>query len=640
VALKKDIETILFKKKYLYLFFLILSWILYSQTIHFDYFIFDDGLHIFNNERVQNPSLENILWYWGHSRIPVTYNIWQIISWIGGYESSSMFRVVSILLHSINSFLVFIVLGKLIPFISEKVQGEKYKEVDYIWPIFIVSVLFCVHPLSAEAIAWVSSMKHLIACAFGLLSLIFYFNTTSSENHEHRFYYRVFAFVFYLLSVISSPITLPLMILYFMSDLLILNKPTKFFILDNFAYLILILVFWKDYESAKNFSHYQYVAQSVISAQYSLFHYILKIIFPYNIQFLYPVTTEYATKFLSSGIEMFSLFLMSASILGFIVWTFLKSKLRIISCGLILFIILISPSLGLVKLKFQDISLVADRFTYFALLAPAFLLAYAIMILSQKENIRIWINQTSIATIIIFSFLTFTQAGLWHEGTSIFKNNNQAKWHSERLNVYAYQLMLDEKYEDAEKIFISLLVYREEAVYHLITLYNKWGDRDKARAFTKKIFPNLDFNKLNLPLVHWIPLAKLFISMGDYSSALRIYHEIKMNQLNVKVEQMDSLKNILDNKLSNEPYNSLLGLSEIFIYKEKWDTARNFLIYAYPFGDKKHVSNKMLLLDKVRQSFSGYKEHLKLNKDMNNSPIDNNQLIKTKKIIKKLMKKP
>ena len=63
------------------------------------------------------------------------------------------------LLHVLNAMLVFAVLRAM---------------TGACWRSLTVALLFALHPLHVESVAWVSARKDLLSCAFGLLSLAAY----------------------------------------------------------------------------------------------------------------------------------------------------------------------------------------------------------------------------------------------------------------------------------------------------------------------------------------------------------------------------------------------------------------------------------------------------------------------------------
>ena len=77
-----------------------------------------------------------------------------------------------------------------------------------VWIVGLVALIFAVHPLQTEAVAWISASKILLYTTFALDSLISYLY----YNKNHRNIYLILTFVGYILSLMTKEqaIILPL----------------------------------------------------------------------------------------------------------------------------------------------------------------------------------------------------------------------------------------------------------------------------------------------------------------------------------------------------------------------------------------------------------------------------------------------
>jgi len=73
------------------------------------------------------------------------------------------FHLYSLLLHSANGILLFLIIKKLLPFCTQK-----------LFIAFFTTFLFLLHPLQIETVAWVSASKWLLVTFFMLLGILFY----------------------------------------------------------------------------------------------------------------------------------------------------------------------------------------------------------------------------------------------------------------------------------------------------------------------------------------------------------------------------------------------------------------------------------------------------------------------------------
>src|SRR5437870_8564095 len=134
-----------------------------------DFTYWDDLGTIHHNPRLNPPTVQNLLWYWGHSElglyIPVTYTVWGVLAAearldepdeFGIALDPSPFHETSLIVHVGSVLLVFAIL--------RRVSGRD-------GPSFVGALLFAIHPLQTEAVAWASGLKDVLFGFFALLAI-------------------------------------------------------------------------------------------------------------------------------------------------------------------------------------------------------------------------------------------------------------------------------------------------------------------------------------------------------------------------------------------------------------------------------------------------------------------------------------
>ena len=124
---------------------------------------FDDEFYVTANARVQSGvTLEGIKWAFVN---PVCY-MWHPLTVLSHMVDCQLFglkpwghHLTSVLLHALNSVLVFLLLRRL---------------TGAVWRSLLVAALFAWHPLQVESVAWVAERKNVLSTCFGLLALLFY----------------------------------------------------------------------------------------------------------------------------------------------------------------------------------------------------------------------------------------------------------------------------------------------------------------------------------------------------------------------------------------------------------------------------------------------------------------------------------
>lgn len=130
-------------------------------------FIWDDDLHITENEHLHNLTGLREIWFKPgatiqyyplvHTCFWVEYHLWGL--WAPGYHFDS------VLLQSLNAVLVGLILSRL------GVRGA-----------WFAAAIFAVHPVHVESVAWASERKNLLSGAFYLLSLLAFIRFAKLEK--------------------------------------------------------------------------------------------------------------------------------------------------------------------------------------------------------------------------------------------------------------------------------------------------------------------------------------------------------------------------------------------------------------------------------------------------------------------------
>ena len=131
----------------------------------------DDDVNFLNNPHYRGFSPENLRWmftdYTGHY-IPLTWLTLASDYVLWGMEPSGYHRT-SLLLHSFNAALCFLVLAALLRRARPEAAGP--------WPDLAAAggaLFFSLHPLRAESVAWVTERRDLVSGAFFLLAILAY----------------------------------------------------------------------------------------------------------------------------------------------------------------------------------------------------------------------------------------------------------------------------------------------------------------------------------------------------------------------------------------------------------------------------------------------------------------------------------
>jgi tetratricopeptide (TPR) repeat protein len=160
----------------------------------------DDGTYILANERVQDFSLAHLaeIWTQAYNReyLPLTYTFLMFEKAFWGNDPTA-FRLVNLGLHLANTLLVYSCLGILL---NRRALA------------FWAALLFALHPLQVESVAWIAQQKTLLSACFFLLA--FYCHLYVLKKKQERL--MILAYLCFALSLLAKPaaILAPLLTLY------------------------------------------------------------------------------------------------------------------------------------------------------------------------------------------------------------------------------------------------------------------------------------------------------------------------------------------------------------------------------------------------------------------------------------------
>jgi hypothetical protein len=257
----------------------------YWPAIH-NGFIWDDSAMVTGNDLVKMAGGLSYLWF---STVPVdyfplTYSSFWLEYRIWG-PAPLGYHVTNILLHAGSAVLLWRLLARL------KIPGA-----------FLAALLFLLHPVNVESVAWVAERKNTLALFFYILSLVWYLifeEATSplegqSSTRDLRGYYAL-SILCFLFSLLSKPagVMLPFVFLALAwwqrrklerRDLL---RALPFFALATLMSLVTVW-FQNQRAIAGEIIHNRDVWVRLAAAGWALWFYAGKALWPFQLLFVYP----------------------------------------------------------------------------------------------------------------------------------------------------------------------------------------------------------------------------------------------------------------------------------------------------------------------------------------------------------------
>jgi tetratricopeptide (TPR) repeat protein len=364
----------------------------------------DDPKYIDENPLIMNFSLESLKTvfsrvFMGHYH-PLTMISLSIDHFIFS-NSPAGYHFTNLMLHIVNSILVFVIFSKLFP--------DKRLAI-------ISGLLFALHPMHVESVAWISERKDVLFTMFFLFSTYIYLHY--SDNKSIKWY--LLSFLMFLLACLSksAAITLPaclLLIDYLKGKSL---KDPKIYI-DKIPYLLISVVFGilsiyanKPLDADIESVIYRWSDRILYSA-YGLVLYLLKLLFPLSLNAWYPYPTGQYFYYFSS---------VAILVIAFIIYMFLKryKNDRIVFFSIFFYAINILLVLQVFPAR---TTVIAERYSYIPSIAFFLLLAYFyIRYYEKNKNKRTTVTAILVVYIVSMMILTFNRSQVWKDSLTLWEN--------------------------------------------------------------------------------------------------------------------------------------------------------------------------------------------------------------------------
>jgi Tfp pilus assembly protein PilF len=346
--------------------------VLYWQTTDFELVWDDVYIHLIRNPHLLPASSDNLLHFWKEPYvglyIPVAYNGWALLdTWFSSKPHDPfLYHLANILLHTLNGLLVFALLRL---FFRNP------------WAAMAGALIFLVHPLQVESVAWVSEFRGLLAALFGFTALFLHMKSLDAKygNRGTKWPSPCGAICF-LLALLSKP---SVAVLPFIAASLeyYLHRPSLKQLCSRswlwlwVAFSVAIAVVTSSAQGS--LQSYPFWAKPLIWMDAVSF-YLYKLLFPFSLAATYARTPEYVM-----GQWWFYVIWMIPVGLGLCLWHFRK-KAPLVVLAAVIFILGFLPVSGLKEFNFQAWSTVADRYLYLSMLGVALGVGYAATRMGRK----------------------------------------------------------------------------------------------------------------------------------------------------------------------------------------------------------------------------------------------------------------
>ncbi|MCX6105570.1 MAG: tetratricopeptide repeat protein [Proteobacteria bacterium] len=383
--------------------------IVFGQSIGFDFLSWDDDQNVVNNKWLY-PGLWTQFWYRPYLCLflPPVYSAWYLLSQITSPLDPKLFHATNVIVHGFNSCLVFLIARTCIQN-DAKSSPEKYGELKAFGFALTAALLFAVHPLQVEPVAWVTGLRDLLSAMGALLA------ATCFLQESRRPALAILGWLAFFFAMLCKPsaVALPVALLFVLWS----HKPKsprKLFRLVSAWLLttipIILITNAAQTEIADKDILNIGLAQRFLVAVDSYGFYLKKWLVPIKL------ISDYGRKpnVVLADPNLTTNFLM-ISLIAALFWVF-RHKLGSRFIGWILFAgVMVLPTSGIVPFPFQHTSTVSDHYFYLSMLGFAICLAQIIWRLSAPLALAL-----SLAVLLTWSTLSLRQIQKWQNDETLF----------------------------------------------------------------------------------------------------------------------------------------------------------------------------------------------------------------------------
>lgn len=384
---------------FIYLLLVIPVLIVYYPVLSNDFlYLWDDQWVVINHYTSGGINFDNlyrILTDFYHGQYaPVNELSYLLLYSAFGYNPV-VFHLASLVWHAANVLLVYVFISKLL-FLRGGFSREKISCIA-----FLTALIFGVHPVNVESVAWVSASKILIYSFFYLLSLLSYLKYV--ENKKIGYYCLTFLFFIFSFGGKEQAVTLPVCLLlidYFvkrdLKDKQVWIEKIPFFLFALFFGLLTI----QSQGDPGNRPVYP-MGQRLMLACYTLFEYFVKCLIPIKLSYLYPFPMQPGES-LPLRFWIYPFIILCA-----LFYLYSNRKNAILIFSVLFFVVHVGVALHIISLS--RFAIVADRYVYVSCIGFAFLLSYLFVSFCQKlKSKRVAYGVSLLMLFYVFYLGTYT----------------------------------------------------------------------------------------------------------------------------------------------------------------------------------------------------------------------------------------
>jgi tetratricopeptide (TPR) repeat protein len=454
----------------------------------------DDLGYVVNQPLIKTQDADSAALLWKPST-QVMLNYHPVTMWTlaKNYESAELdiqpYFQTNLFLHVLNALLVFILLFHL-------ANGSLFVS-------FFGALLFAIHPMHVESVAWISERKDVLYTCFFLLSLLSYLRFQKKNNYV----WLVICFGLFILSCLSKAMAVPLPFVLILIDYLNGRKLNWKTLLEKIPFIAVALWFGLnaiEIQSKGAITDFDFFSgwQRLMFASYGFLSYWSKFFVPLGLSAFYPYPNLDQLDQLPWQFTLapFVILISMGGIL-FLSWKKGVETFKIALFGLGFFTLMIALVLQFISV---GSAITADRYSYVPYIGIVFMLFVFLERWKHYLRLKNWIIAGTIVYAVVFMVLA-------HERTKVWTNSGTL-W-SDVIQKHPFELQAN-----GGKVKV-LQTGAEVAYKNRGNYYREHGDS----AAAMKDYLVLIKARVKDPLIY-SNVGNMYALMNQYDSSLQMYN--------------------------------------------------------------------------------------------------------------------
>ncbi len=531
------------------LFLLTITFAAFYPALSAEFVNLDDDRLFVENNSYRGFDEARLTWmftttFMGHYQ-PVTWLSSALDYKISGTDPSSYHRN-NIILHALNGVLVYLLAMRLLA----AALGSRVTESPIPWRVasVVASLLFAVHPLRVESVAWATERRDVLSTFFLLLGLLAYLRSCQpmAVRLRSRGWYAA-SLMLLVLSLLSKAWGMSFVLIVVILDVYPLRRlpdgfsawwgggyrwiwfqKIPFLLLGLGAASIAGYAQRSALDTMKTLDEWG-IVERIVQGSYGISFYVCKTVWPANLAVMYEL--PYEMNPLSLRFVLPILFVSLAAALLF-------TRRRLIPGVLaasIVYVITLAPVLGVVQSGPQ---LVADRYSYLSCIGWTVLVAGGLVMSWRRGGggRRVLISVVTAVTIALLFVSTRSQAEKWNNSKALWEHAMAVSPSSIAFQNYGILLRAEGRVDEAIQHYQRSVTIRPDAGNAWFALGNalkqqqKYEEAEQAYLESVKYMTQRHNAYLNLGNLYYNNLRRVDDSIAAFRGGIE-YMEAHRSKL-------------------------------------------------------------------------------------------------------------